>query len=113
MNVLIVDDDVFARQTIGAAMQEVLRREHNKRADELCNLALDGGTLADAAAAKAAPTRSPPKKPAGAVTDASVRDEAIACLDAAMKAKPTPSAALVWDQLWSILEEAGVLKKAK
>jgi len=84
-----------------------VRRELNKRADELCNLALDGGSL------DAAPPPKAAKLPPGAASDAKVRDDAIACLDAALKASPPPSAELVWEQIWSILEDAGVLKKPK
>jgi ribonuclease HI len=89
-----------------------LRREQNKRADELCNQALDAAKPkppAQPAAAKA------PKKPAATVTDARVREDALECLRSAKavwaRGERVPSPELVWDQLWSILEEGGVLKK--
>jgi hypothetical protein len=52
------------------------------------------------------------------VTDAAVRDDALACLIAAAKSwaangATNPAPGQVWDQLWSILEEGGVLKKVK
>ncbi len=89
-----------------------VRREQNKRADELCNQALD--------AAKPKPPAAPaggkaPKKPAATVTDARVREDALECLRSARavwaRGEGVPSPELVWDQLWSILEEGGVLKK--
>lgn len=89
-----------------------IRREQNKRADELCNIALDG-----AKPKKLAPAAGPtaPKKPAATVTDARVREDALECLRSARGAwargEGVPSPELVWDQLWSILEEGGVLKK--
>jgi ribonuclease HI len=89
-----------------------VRREHNKRADELCNLALDGGKPKTAKA-----------KPKADVTSATMsvdamRDECVACLEAARNAwsardPRAPSAAQVWDQLWSVVEESGMLKKKK
>lgn len=89
-----------------------VRREQNKRADELCNQVLD--------AAKPKPASKPtgaklPKKPAATVTDAAVREDALECLRSARgvwaRGESVPSPELVWDQLWSILEEAGVLRK--
>lgn len=88
-------------------------RAQNKRADELCNQALDAAKpkvpAQPAAAAKA------PKKPAATVTDARVREDALECLRSAKavwaRGEGVPSPELVWDQLWSILEEGGVLRK--
>ena len=90
---------------------EHVRREQNKRADELCNRALDGEKPKSPAGTK--------KKSKGStVNDAGVRDDCILCLEAARQAwsardEKAPSPAQLWDQLWSILEEGGVLKKAK
>jgi ribonuclease HI len=82
-----------------------VRREQNKRADALCNEALDGTKP------KAAPTA-----PKTVVTDSTVRADAVEVLRSAAQAwanrglgAATPEA--VWDQLWSVLEENGVLKK--
>lgn len=89
-----------------------VRREFNKRADALCNEALDGqmGKPKKAAESKAP---SPPKKP---VSDAAVREDAITILRSAAQAwasRGLGAAApeMIWDQLWSVLEEGGVLKK--
>ncbi len=91
---------------------EHVRREHNSHADRLCNEVLDGAR--GPAAGKPAKARSKPAKSAPRIE--TVRDEAVACLNAAARAwslgdpgAPTP--AQVWDQLWSILEENGVLAK--
>ena len=89
-----------------------VRREQNKRADELCNIALDGGKPA------AAPrTKSKASTPAPARA-AAVREDAIDCLRSAAAAwargKPNdPDPAAVWEQLWSILEENGIIKPPK
>jgi ribonuclease HI len=89
-----------------------VRREENKRADALCNLALDGEKPK-----KSAATASRPKKPAGTVGDGRVRADCVECLASAKacwsRGDVVPSPQLVWDQLWSILEEGGVLRKAK
>jgi ribonuclease HI len=84
-----------------------VRREQNRRADELCNLALDG----KAAAKPSRPARAPAQGDA-------VREEALACLRGAAEtwARDGLKAldpAIVWDQLWSVLEDAGVLKRPK
>lgn len=83
-------------------------REQNGRADRLCNIALDQAS-GSGRAAKASAT--PP-------SDARVRDEALRCLQAAADAwaragqasQPPPE--MVWEQLWSILQEAGVLRQS-
>src|SRR5262245_52318397 len=89
-----------------------IRREQNKRADELCNLALD------ASRPKPAPSsagKTSPKKPTATVGDGAVREDALECLRSARavwsRGEKVPSPELVWDQLWSILEERGVLRK--
>jgi ribonuclease HI len=66
-----------------------VRREHNKRADQLCNDALDGKREASAEALIAA----------------SLDGEAIACLKAA-GAGPDPAA--VWKKLLAVLAKHGV-----
>ena len=92
-----------------------VRREQNKRADELCNEALDGerGTGAGKAAAP-----KPAKKGAPPAVSEAARAEAIECLRSAAQAWAGGGVAaiapeLVWDQLWSILEENGVLRRKK
>jgi ribonuclease HI len=87
-----------------------VRREQNRRADELCNVALDGeGRPAAARAPK------PAKKAAAPMAQAAVREEAVACLRSAAEAwarggTGAVTAEQVWEQLWSILEEHGALR---
>jgi ribonuclease HI len=89
-----------------------VRRGNNARADELCNIALDGQKKKASGTA----TTAGPKPPKVAVTDAAVRDEALTVLTSAANAwaangvAKLPVAA-VWEQLWSVLEDGGVLKK--
>ncbi len=90
-----------------------VRREKNKRADELCNIALDGTKVK---AAPGEPKRAGPKPPKISVNDASVRDDALAVLGSAAQAWAANGVArlpveAVWEQLWSVLEEGGVLRK--
>jgi ribonuclease HI len=89
-----------------------VRREQNKRADALCNEALDGERGSGVTAAKAPKSA---KKAAPPVAEAAVREEAVACLRAAAEAWARSGAGavspeLVWEQLWSILEEHGALR---
>ena len=94
-----------------------VRREKNKRADELCNLVLDGKPLDY----KPSPMGSKPSSvPAPKVhaTDHAVRADVLACLSAAANSWSAngpgqPAVAIVWEQIWSILEDGNVLKKKK
>jgi ribonuclease HI len=96
-----------------------VRREQNRRADELCNEALDSTPRQDSrkaergaihsSAAQSAAHRKTVKLPA------SSREEILDCLrsvacvwSAGNPNHPRPEE--VWDQLWTILEDAGVLK---
>src|SRR5205823_1061351 len=81
-----------------------VRREQNSRADALCNQALDGKP--------GGPAKGKAPKAGGEMR---VHDDAIDCLRSAATAwahgnatDPPPEA--VWEQLWSILEEARVVK---
>jgi ribonuclease HI len=117
-----------------------VRREQNKRADELCNLALDGDSKtarpSRGQAQRSGALDEPPEtarsvrnaQSAGAHGSGSgvqqahlpdhVRDEALDCLRSVAVAwsygnpnHPRPEE--VWEQLWSILEEGGVLKTVR
>jgi ribonuclease HI len=102
-----------------------VRREQNKRADEIGNEALDGrprrrGQPPPEPIAPRTRSASPagPKAPAAPVTDSAVRDDALAILLSAAQAWAAKGLSAVpveavWDQLWSVLEEGGVLKKKK
>ncbi len=99
-----------------------VRREQNKRADAIGNDALDGKPrrrgqpfVEPDAPAVSVPR---PRAPKASVDDSTVRADAIQCRAdaarhwAASGTKGLPPEA-VWEQLWSLLEEAGVLKKKK
>ncbi len=95
----------LAHEFVGVTFQHI-RREENGRTDALCNRALDADK----------PARAPTTKPR--LANDTVRQEAVACLQAAATAwsggNPNePPPAQVWDQLWSILEEEGVVRSAK
>ena len=98
-----------------------VRRGQNARADALCNKALDGKLGGRERERPDGPQKAPgahsasPPKP---VSDSAVRDDAIAVLRSAAHAWANggPGAVpveAVWEQLWSILEEGGVLKTKK
>jgi ribonuclease HI len=93
-----------------------VRREFNDRADELCNIQLDGKTKAAKSHGKAA-TSAKTRQSAGVNLRERVDEDAVASLRGAARAwqsgaaSPTPEQ--MWDQLWSILEEAGVLKSKR
>jgi ribonuclease HI len=84
-----------------------VRREENTRADRLCNEALDG--KASGVKRKAKPKGVSPERAER------VREDAVQCLRTMASAwargnprEPRPED--VWEQLWSILEDAGVLR---
>jgi ribonuclease HI len=89
-------------------------REQNSRADRLCNEALDGAQGKASAAPR--PRTAAPAAP-DARTD-TVRAEAIDCLRTVAAAwargnASDPRPEDVWEQLWTILEEGGVLRTAR
>jgi ribonuclease HI len=104
----------LSRQFDSVKIQHV-RREQNSRADRLCNLALDGGPKTkSASSAKLKPVRS--RDDSG--RQERVRQDAVECLRAVAAAwargnpnDPRPED--VWEQLWTILEEGGVLRPAR
>lgn len=112
------------RKNIRELNLQHVRRELNKRADFLCNEALDGrprrageAVPEVVPAAKSEQKKSATKKePKQFVGDHAVRDDALECLQAAARAwadhgPENPPVAQVWEQLWFLLEEANVLKK--
>jgi ribonuclease HI len=95
-----------------------VRRAENKRADFLCNEALDGRPVRWGDATEAAPRPVPQKRvilPADRGPDR-LADEAVALLNAVRTQWATgsesPAAVEVWDRLWAMLGEHDLLKKA-
>lgn len=90
-----------------------IRRAENARADALCNAALDGLALRSA---KNSTKKS--KKRSATMRRSDVDAAAVDSLAAAARAWGAsagrdPAPEMIWDQLWSILDEAGVLKKSR
>jgi ribonuclease HI len=89
-----------------------VRRAANSRADDLCNAILDGRP--PASADRLGPRKPKPATKGKPLRDAGVDDQAVACLRAALTAAAnpgtTPTPEQVWDQLWSVLEDGGLLK---
>lgn len=88
-----------------------VRRAQNKRADALCNAALDGQSAGS-------PMSKVKPRAAASMRSAAVDEQAVACLRAtaeiwARRGPGAPTPEQVWEQLWSVLEEGGVLKKVK
>jgi ribonuclease HI len=86
-------------------------RAQNSRADQLCNDALDGGHRSPRSAATQ-PKSSPKARRSPRLQ--ALHEEAILCLQAAAAAwaqgdPNIPSAEEVWNQIWSILEENGLV----
>ncbi len=99
-----------------------VRREQNKRADAIGNDALDGKPRKRGAAPEPAVLpvvgEHAPRPPATNADDSALRADAVRCLADAAKYWAAHGAAglppeAVWEQLWSLLDEAGVLKKKK
>ena len=96
-----------------------VRRADNKRADFLCNEALDGRPVRWGDSPDAAPRPVPPKRgilPADRGPDR-LADEAVALLNAVRTkwaaGAESPAAVEVWDRLWAMLGEHDLLKKAE
>lgn len=107
-----------------------VRRGENKRADFLCNEALDGrpvfwqvgekGSRAggEKTARQADSVRLPhspiPQRPHSPTAPRELEEEAVALLNAFGRAwaagKESPAAVEVWDRLWAMLGEHGVVK---
>ena len=96
-----------------------VRRAENADADRLGNQALDGKRRSRGRTSRLAARRSRrgPAAGAGRVPEP-LEEEALALLNAVAKSwagngAATPSAVEVWDRLWALLGEHGVLKKRK
>jgi ribonuclease HI len=104
----------FAKMTLSH-----VRREHNKRADELGNIALDAEKKKQQSVVGNRQSEvQQPKAPVVPVSDQRVRPDALVLLESAASSwaangPMVPPVELVWDQLWYLLEESGVLKKPK
>lgn len=86
----------LVRQFTGQVRFQHVRREQNKRADQLCNEALDGRREVSAEELIAQHQR---------VSSSSLDAEACACLE---QAQAQPSADVVWKQLRNILHRHGI-----
>jgi ribonuclease HI len=89
-----------------------VRREQNKRADELCNEALDGqrtNSRLPPAKARAEPPSRPVEQPVASTVAPGLHEQAVACLRAAAEAwargARSPSAEEVWQQLTTLLRQ--------
>lgn len=102
-----------------------VRREQNAEADRLCNVTLDSELrlqrrantpVGREAQPSVEPSAAPPRVRGGAPEP--LEEEAVALLNAVAKSwagngATTPTAVEVWDRLWALLGEHGVLKKRK
>jgi ribonuclease HI len=87
----------LAAQLPGGVTYTHVRRAQNKRADELCNLALDG---------KWKPGES--ESPAGEGSALELQDDAVLLLRAALESEPAPAAEEVWRSLVKLLARHGI-----
>jgi len=99
---------------------EHIRREKNAHADRLCNEALDAVEGKAPARPKARSGAEPAPRTAGSdqrpELEGKVREDALACIQAGAAAwaqgDPNhPRAEDLWEQLWSIFVDAGILRK--
>jgi ribonuclease HI len=95
--------ELVRRFTGGVSLQHV-RREQNKRADQLCNEALDGAAGRRAAAQRIDPARLADVEEDEPIT-LSLHDEAAAVLDLA---EAQPNGATVWWRLVEVLQRHGI-----
>lgn len=96
-----------------SARLQHIPRAQNKRADALCNQALDGPTKSSSQSKATSAKKKPSvrRRP-------EIDDIAIECLRTAARSWGAtngndPAPALVWDQIWSVLAENGVLKSSR
>jgi len=104
----------LARQFDHVAFTHVPRSQ-NSRADELCNEALDEGHVRPRGGVKAP---GPSNQQAVNAAVDGLHQQAVECLQSAATAwargnprEPAPES--VWEQLWSIVEEHGVLRRPR
>ena len=83
-----------------------IRRAENARADALCNAALDGRSPDEKKTPRKAKTKSATTARRSDIDAAAVECLRSAAFSWAASGGRTPGAELVWDQLWSILEDA-------
>jgi ribonuclease HI len=89
-----------------------VRRAENARADALCNAVLDGRPPGSANRSSKKPKKRSTAR--GSDVDAAAVDSLRAAARAwGTSAGRDPAPEMVWEQLWSILDEAGVLKKSR
>jgi ribonuclease HI len=109
----LFDEVQSLRRRFSSASIAHIRRADNQRADELCNAALDqrhpNGKK---------PTSRSKRQPGKSVRRDDVDHSAVECLREAARAwagsgGKNPPPELVWDQLWSILIEAGIVKTTR
>jgi ribonuclease HI len=104
----------LARRFAGGVTYTHVRRELNKRADQLCNEALDGKRLPSVRGLVATVKATTPVPPAPVV--GSLRQQAVACLRRAAAAwsagaaSPTPDE--VWDELEALRQQHRAARKA-
>jgi ribonuclease HI len=87
----------LAAQLPGGVTYTHVRRAQNKRADELCNLALDGKWVEEKVASSPA-----------TVAALALQDDAILLLQAALESTPRPSAEALWRSVVTLLARHGV-----
>jgi ribonuclease HI len=111
---LYEEASALARRFRGGVTFRHVRRGDNRRADELCNEALDGLRSATPRASDFAPPASAAVKPPAAKPPAgsTLREEAVACLRRAAEAwaggEDGPAPERVWEEVAAVLGRHGV-----
>jgi ribonuclease HI len=95
----------LAAQLSGGVTYTHVRRAQNKRADELCNLALDGKWQPGEGESPASVDRSAPAREGSALE---LQDDAVLLLRAALESEPAPAAEEVWRSLVKLLARHGI-----
>jgi ribonuclease HI len=105
-------------ETFDSVSYHHIRREQNKRADELCNEALDGAAGISHSGKKTHKSTNAASRSRRPQLAEGVREDILDCLRSVACAwsagnPNVPRPEDVWEQLWTILEEAGVLKSVR